>query len=69
MYFHPWEFDPGQPRMSGLPAKTRFRHYLNLDRTVGRLRQLLRDFRWSTMAEVYAEDLQREPNEGQVNVR
>tara|TARA_R110002096_G_scaffold30923_3_gene91741 strand:+ start:799 stop:1689 length:891 start_codon:yes stop_codon:yes gene_type:complete len=69
MYFHPWEFDPGQPRMSKLPAKTRFRHYLNLDRTVGRLRQLLKDFRWSTMAEVYAEDLLREPNEGQVNVR
>ncbi len=61
MYFHPWEFDPGQPRMSGLPAKTRFRHYLNLDRTVGRLRRLLKDFRWSTMTEVYAEDLQREP--------
>lgn len=61
MYFHPWEFDPGQPRMSGIPPKTRFRHYLNLGRTIARLRQLLKDFRWSTMTEVYAEDLQREP--------
>ncbi|MGB1110756.1 MAG: XrtA system polysaccharide deacetylase, partial [Gammaproteobacteria bacterium] len=29
-YFHPWEVDPAQPRVEGLPAKSRFRHYLNL---------------------------------------
>jgi polysaccharide deacetylase family protein (PEP-CTERM system associated) len=47
-YLHPWEIDPGQPR---LPAGwlTRFRHYRNLHRTEDRLRRLLRDFRFDTM--------------------
>ena len=49
-YFHPWEIDPEQPRMPGLDAKTRFRHYLNLKRTEKRLQRLLADFRWGTMA-------------------
>jgi polysaccharide deacetylase family protein (PEP-CTERM system associated) len=31
-YFHPWEIDPGQPRVPGIDAKTRFRHYVNIDR-------------------------------------
>jgi len=29
VYFHPWEVDPGQPRMN-VKAKSRFRHYTNL---------------------------------------
>jgi polysaccharide deacetylase family protein (PEP-CTERM system associated) len=45
-YFHPWEIDPGQPRVPGVGFKTRFRHYVNLHRTEARLAQLLRDFRW-----------------------
>src|SRR4029079_19333108 len=44
-YFHPWEIDAGQPRIAGTSLKTRVRHYLNLDRTYGRLQQLLREFR------------------------
>lgn len=52
-YFHPWEIDPDQPRQQGLPLKTRVRHYLNLGRTEGRLRQLLRDFRWDRMDRVF----------------
>nr|BAL54417.1 polysaccharide deacetylase [uncultured Gammaproteobacteria bacterium] len=52
-YFHPWELDPDQPRPSGLGFKTRLRHYLNLDRMEGRLRSLLRDFRWDTMTNVF----------------
>jgi len=48
-YFHPWEIDPEQPRMDGVDAKTRFRHYVNLHRTERRLRQLLQDFRWDRM--------------------
>ncbi len=46
-YFHPWEIDPEQPRPAGLSARTRFRHYLNLDRTYARLERLLSDFRWA----------------------
>ncbi|HYE37938.1 XrtA system polysaccharide deacetylase [Methylocaldum sp.] len=52
-YFHPWEIDPDQPRQQGISLKTRFRHYLNLSRTELRLRRLLQDFRWNTMAKVF----------------
>lgn len=55
MYFHPWEFDPEQPRPSGLSLKTRFRHYVNQGRALGRMRALLSDFRWSSFRDVYAE--------------
>jgi polysaccharide deacetylase family protein (PEP-CTERM system associated) len=52
-YFHPWELDPGQPRIPGTSLKTRFRHYVNLHRTEGRLRRLLADFAWRRMDEVF----------------
>ena len=39
-YIHPWEIDPDQPRLKA-PFKSRLRHYLNLKKTEGRLRQLL----------------------------
>jgi polysaccharide deacetylase family protein (PEP-CTERM system associated) len=45
MYLHPWELDPDQPRMEG-SAMSRFRHYLNLDKTEQRLQWLLRDFQF-----------------------
>jgi polysaccharide deacetylase family protein (PEP-CTERM system associated) len=51
-YFHPWEIDPAQPRQTGLDHKTRFRHYLNLDRTEARLERLLADFAWGRMDQV-----------------
>ena len=52
-YFHPWEVDPGQPRQAGLTAKTRFRHYVNLQRMPGRLRRLLNDFEWDRVDRVF----------------
>ncbi|MBS0446965.1 MAG: DUF3473 domain-containing protein [Proteobacteria bacterium] len=52
-YFHPWEIDPEQPRIPGIDAKTRFRHYVNIGRTEHRLTQLLRDFRWGRMDEIF----------------
>ena len=52
-YFHPWEIDPDQPRQTGISAKTRFRHYLNLTRTYGRLERLLDDFKWARMDQVF----------------
>jgi polysaccharide deacetylase family protein (PEP-CTERM system associated) len=48
-YIHPWEIDPGQPRMSGLSAVSRFRHYLNLARCEDRFARLLADFSWTTV--------------------
>lgn len=50
-YMHPWEIDPGQPRIAA-NAKSRFRHYVNLGRTEARLRRLLSDFRWGRMDRV-----------------
>ena len=52
-YFHPWEIDPDQPRVSGINAKTRFRHYVNIDRMEARLDRLLSDFKWGRMDEVF----------------
>jgi hypothetical protein len=54
MYLHPWEFDPEQPRQPVAPLQ-RFRHYLNLDRTLPRLALLLERFRFGTMRAVLEE--------------
>lgn len=48
-YFHPWEIDPGQPRVAGAPLKSRLRHYTNLDKMAGKLRQLVSEFAWGRM--------------------
>jgi polysaccharide deacetylase family protein (PEP-CTERM system associated) len=50
-YFHPWELDHTQPRITGVGLKSRVRHYLNLEKTVGRLRRLLEDFSFGTIRE------------------
>ncbi|MDE2165158.1 MAG: DUF3473 domain-containing protein [Alphaproteobacteria bacterium] len=52
-YMHPWEIDAAQPRVAGLSAKSRFRHYLNLGRMYGRLERLLADFAWDRMDAVF----------------
>ena len=52
-YFHPWEIDPDQPRPDGLNLKTRFRHYVNLDKMYARLERLSDDFSWGRMDEVF----------------
>jgi polysaccharide deacetylase family protein (PEP-CTERM system associated) len=52
-YFHPWEIDPDQPRQRNISFKSRFRHYVNLQRTQGRIRQLLNDFEWGRMDEIF----------------
>lgn len=52
-YFHPWEVDPEQPRVAGLSAKSRFRHYVNLDAMEGRLRRLTGDFAWDRVDRVF----------------
>lgn len=52
-YFHPWEIDTGQPRIAGISSKTRFRHYVNIDRMEGRVNQLLRDFKWGRMDQIF----------------
>lgn len=43
MYFHPWEFDPGQPRIA-LNTFKKFRHYVGLESNREKFRKLLNDF-------------------------
>lgn len=52
-YTHPWEFDPGQPRIEGAPWRARLRHYVNLGATAGRLDRLMQDFAWDRMDKVF----------------
>ena len=52
-YFHPWEIDTSQPEVPGINAKTRFRHYVNIPRMEGRLKQLLQDFSWGRMDSIF----------------
>jgi polysaccharide deacetylase family protein (PEP-CTERM system associated) len=59
-YLHPWEIDFAQPRQRRAPPLSRFRQYLNLSRTEGRLRRLLRDFRWARMDRLFLDE-PREP--------
>jgi polysaccharide deacetylase family protein (PEP-CTERM system associated) len=48
-YLHPWEIDPGQPRLHA-GWLGRFRHYRNLAKTESRLKTLLADFNFGTVA-------------------
>lgn len=50
-YLHPWEIDPEQPRL-GASILSSFRHYRNLQKTEGRLRQLLKDFKFGPISQV-----------------
>lgn len=50
-YLHPWEIDPGQPRLPLKPLG-RLRHYANLDRTYSRLERLLEEFRFEPVRSV-----------------
>jgi len=48
-YIHPWEIDPDQPRLP-VGSVTRLRHYRGLTRTFGRVRRLLDEFRFISIA-------------------
>ncbi|MDH5593189.1 MAG: DUF3473 domain-containing protein [Gammaproteobacteria bacterium] len=62
-YFHPWEIDPEQPRQTGINFKTRFRHYLNLNRMHDRLERLLTDFKWDRMDNIFLKNSKEVGNE------
>ncbi len=65
LYLHPWEFDPEQPRVAASAFK-RFRHYVNLDRTLPRLEALLAEFDFGSYAEVLAADAERRRASGDI---
>lgn len=45
VYIHPWELDPGQPRIRANRLST-FRHYVNISKTEGKFKKLLDDFQF-----------------------
>lgn len=52
-YFHPWEIDPQQPRVSCSNPVAKFRHYQNLAHMEGRLKRLMNDFAWGTIPDAF----------------
>jgi polysaccharide deacetylase family protein (PEP-CTERM system associated) len=62
-YFHPWEIDPGQPRVAGAPLKSKLRHYTNLEGMAPKLRQLVHEFAWGRMDLLAHREMQRVESE------
>ncbi len=58
-YFHPWEIDPGQPRVRKAPLRSRVRHYSNLSAMESKLLKLLHDHRWGRTDAVVASERAR----------
>jgi polysaccharide deacetylase family protein (PEP-CTERM system associated) len=52
-YCHPWEIDPDQPRIRHASSKSKFRHYVNLNRNFAKIDQLLQSGRWDRMDVVF----------------
>ena len=50
-YLHPWELDPGHPRID-VPRRIALTHYFNLGATERRLKKLVRDFDFAPMKQV-----------------
>ncbi|WP_333572242.1 XrtA system polysaccharide deacetylase [Sphingomonas sp.] len=58
-YFHPWEIDPGQPRVHAAPFKSRLRHYARLGAMAAKLRTLLAAHDWDRVDAVAARAAER----------
>ncbi len=52
VYVHPWEIDPEQPRIRTAGRRGFSTHYLGLRSTEGKLRNLLREFRFAPLQQV-----------------
>jgi polysaccharide deacetylase family protein (PEP-CTERM system associated) len=52
MYFHPWEMDPGQPRLAN-GIISRMRTYTGLGTVRGKVSRLLSEFEFSTIGAVH----------------
>lgn len=50
-YLHPWEFDPGQPRIK-TDMLRHIRHYCNIEKTEVRFKKLLSDFKFDTVKRI-----------------
>jgi len=54
VYVHPWELDPDQPRLQGT-LLSKFRHYINLEKTESRLESLLGTFKFQSIRDIFQE--------------
>jgi polysaccharide deacetylase family protein (PEP-CTERM system associated) len=59
VYTHPWEIDPGSPKLPGTPAVVRAFNRLGRRGVADKLRQLVARFRFGSIAEVFADELGR----------
>lgn len=59
IYFHPWEIDPDQPRVTNAPIKSKLRHYTKLDKMAGKLARLSREFQWDRLDIIAAQERAR----------
>ena len=53
VYFHPWDIDPGQPRLE-VPMRSRLRHYTNLSRMRKRIELLLQNYEFVPLCDLLA---------------
>ena len=51
-YIHPWEIDPGQPRVAGMTASNSFRQRVNLHRCEDRFAALVGAFEWMPICDL-----------------
>ncbi len=54
LYVHPWEFDPGQPRVA-LPRLAYFRHYVGLAGAEAKLAAVLAEFPFTSVVDAFPE--------------
>ncbi len=52
LVLHNWEFDPAQPKIKNADWLSKFKHYLNLDKTEKRIEALLCEFDFAPFKEV-----------------
>jgi polysaccharide deacetylase family protein (PEP-CTERM system associated) len=51
-YIHPWEIDPGQPRVKGLKGTNSFRQHVNLSRCEERFTALVGALEWMPLCDL-----------------
>lgn len=49
MYFHPWEFDPGQPSLRNISSFLSFRHYFGLSNNFKKFSSLIEEYETITL--------------------
>ena len=55
LYFHPWEFDPEQPKIGKLKISGKIRQYSSLGKMKKKCDELLSEFQFGTMMEMVKE--------------